>query len=401
MVDVFISYTRADQAVAAQLHDFLTTEGWEVWYDPEIYAGARWEDLLMDTLRDAKAVVVLWSPRSVERKWVLKEAGIALEQGKLVPVMIEQCALPRQFAAIEAAQLMNWKGGSHPELAAFASGLTRLAPPSRVDTVRPGFDTGFLDVEVGLPSITGVGEEFKYLHFSVVMNPARRLAWYVAYNMQPPEGARPTRKDMWMADPMLPRAFQPGNEHFRGTGYDRGHIARVAAVTWGTGRDMHISSRQAFFWTNTSPQHPWINRNWWLELDEWEASIVKTYGRAVGFSGPVLRPDDPIHDYIEQTVGRLVAKRTFRLPQAFWKVVVAPSKPGRFQVAGFVIEEREVKRLGPGAARQAVEYRVPLADIEKLVGIEFSKAVHGFGSLPVRSRAQAARVARKGSAARL
>ena len=67
-------------------------------------------------------------------------------------------------------------------------------------------------MNIDLPAIRGVGEEFRYLHFSVVMNPMQRLAWYVAYNMKcyvPVE-----RGERWMADPMLPMTFQPSNVHY-------------------------------------------------------------------------------------------------------------------------------------------------------------------------------------------
>jgi TIR domain len=184
MTDVFISYSRADKGVARALHELLTVEGWEVWFDPKIPARVRWEGSIREGLRDVKCVVVLWSPRSVRSKWVLRESRTALETRKLIPMIIEACKLPTAFAKIEAAEMQGWTGGPHPEIEVLTAGIARIAPPSRIDTVRPGFDTAFLGREIGLPSVAGVAEELKYLHFSVVMNPARRLAWYVAYNMR-------------------------------------------------------------------------------------------------------------------------------------------------------------------------------------------------------------------------
>jgi DNA/RNA endonuclease G (NUC1) len=143
-----------------------------------------------------------------------------------------------------------------------------------------------------------------------------------------------------------------------------------------------IAARQAFFWTNTSPQHRWMNQNWWRELEEWEASVVKARGRAIGFSGPVLRPDDPDHGQDVETVGRLQAKRTFRLPQAYWKVVVAPIRKRGFGVAGFLIEQKMVELRGPGSAKDALQCRLSLVRIEDIVGIEFPKVLHEFGELP-------------------
>jgi hypothetical protein len=60
--------------------------------------------------------------------------------------------------------------------------LARLVPPSRIDTVRPGYDPDFLGKKrpISLPGVNGAVAVLRYLHFTVVMNPARRLAHYVA-----------------------------------------------------------------------------------------------------------------------------------------------------------------------------------------------------------------------------
>ncbi len=61
LADVFISYARVDQEIAANVAESLQTEGFDVWFDTSIYAGAQWESLLMGTLASAKAVLVLLS----------------------------------------------------------------------------------------------------------------------------------------------------------------------------------------------------------------------------------------------------------------------------------------------------------------------------------------------------
>jgi DNA/RNA endonuclease G (NUC1) len=91
-------------------------------------------------------------------------------------------------------------------------------------------------------------------------------------------------QDHWIPDPLIPRSFQPRDEHFRGMGFDRGHIARSRAVAWGDMRSAGIARRQAFFWTNTSPQRSAMNRHRWLAAELWEAKVVEERGRAVGYS---------------------------------------------------------------------------------------------------------------------
>jgi TIR domain len=57
-VDVFISYSRRDHAIAGKLRELLEYEGWDVWWDQDLYAGATWEEMLLDELAKCKAVVV-------------------------------------------------------------------------------------------------------------------------------------------------------------------------------------------------------------------------------------------------------------------------------------------------------------------------------------------------------
>ena len=378
LVDVFISYARKDEEIARNVAETLRSEGFEVWFDSSIYAGAQWESLLMSTLSSAKAIVVLWSERSVKRPWVLKEAKMAMNTRRLVPIKIDNCALPQRFASLQTAMMPGWTGtGHHPELERLLAGLSHLTPPSRIENVRPGFDTGFLGVEVGLPSITGVAEEFRYLHFSVVMNPARRLAWYVAYNMQSHEDVE--RGDRWMPDPMLPASFQPHNDHFRGSGLDRGHLVSPRSVSWGTTRQAQLANRQAFFWTNTAPQHPKLNQGWWLAVENWERKIAIEHVKAVGFSGPVLAADDPIHRDLEQSIGRLRVRQNFRLPRRFWKVVIVADS--ELKSAAFVLDQDSLVKTNAPRNMNPSEFRCTVADIEALTGLDFGDAIRNAKSI--------------------
>ena len=338
LVDVFLSYSRRDEAIAVRLAETLAAEGFAVWFDQSIRAGADWEQSLRGVLATAKAVLVVWSERSVLSRWVRIEARVAFRSHRLVPVRIDGCQLPVGFRSVETALLDGWDGGAHPELQVLLAGLARLAPPSRVDTVRSGYDSGFLGVEVPLPAVVGVADELRYNHFSVVLNPARRLAWYSAANIARRE-AGVERGDRWMADPLVPLAFQPLNEHYLGTGFDRGHLTRATAVSFGDERLAQIANRQAFFWTNTAPQHPQMNRRWWLAVEQWEDALLDRFDKVVSFSGPALSPDDPVHSDQVQVIGRLRVHANFRLPRAFWKLIVVRDDTGVLRTAAFWLDQ--------------------------------------------------------------
>jgi hypothetical protein len=94
MSDIFISYKREEQAIARKLADALENEGWSVWWDPKLRAGEHFDDVIEKALKESKCVVVIWSERSIQSRYIRDEATYALDQGKLVPVVIENVNLP-------------------------------------------------------------------------------------------------------------------------------------------------------------------------------------------------------------------------------------------------------------------------------------------------------------------
>jgi hypothetical protein len=52
---MFISYAREDQAMARALADLLDSEGFEVWWDAEIYVGQSFPDLIEDAIGEERS----------------------------------------------------------------------------------------------------------------------------------------------------------------------------------------------------------------------------------------------------------------------------------------------------------------------------------------------------------
>lgn len=90
MADVFISYSRADKAVAAELAEDLTNSGVEVWWDSDLYAGQHFPRAIQEHLTNCKACVVIWSDTAAVSEWVQDEAAYAKDAGKLVSTRIPE-----------------------------------------------------------------------------------------------------------------------------------------------------------------------------------------------------------------------------------------------------------------------------------------------------------------------
>ena len=108
--DIFISYSREERPAARHFAECFTREGFAVWWDAALRSGETFDEVIERELRAAKAVVVLWSPRSVASRWVRAEATLADRANKLVPVIIESCSLPIIFELTQASDLANWTG---------------------------------------------------------------------------------------------------------------------------------------------------------------------------------------------------------------------------------------------------------------------------------------------------
>jgi TolB-like protein len=126
--DVFLSYNREDQAVAKRFAEALKGAGLSVWWDQTLRSGEAYDQVTEEALRTAKAVVVLWSPRSVISRWVRAEASIADECGTLIPAKIEACDLPVMFRLTQTADLSHWPGNAgDPAWQAFLADVQGMA----------------------------------------------------------------------------------------------------------------------------------------------------------------------------------------------------------------------------------------------------------------------------------
>ena len=108
--DIFLSYNREDADRARQFAAAFAAEGFEVWWDVSLRSGQTYDEVTEEALHSAKAVVVLWSPRSVASRWVRAEATVADQNKTLLPVTIEPCRRPVKFELTQTAELSHWRG---------------------------------------------------------------------------------------------------------------------------------------------------------------------------------------------------------------------------------------------------------------------------------------------------
>ena len=110
MSDVFISYARPDEAQAKRVAEALQQLGYRVWRDDELPAHRAYAEVIEERLRNAKAVVALWSAEAARSQWVRAEADAARGAGTLVQASLDGSMPPLPFNQIQCADLKSWNG---------------------------------------------------------------------------------------------------------------------------------------------------------------------------------------------------------------------------------------------------------------------------------------------------
>lgn len=150
--DIFLSYNREDAARAKHFADAFAAEGLEVWWDTALRSGEAYDKVTEEALRGAKAVVVLWSKRSVESRWVRAEATLADRRKTLVPAMIEPCERPIMFELTQTAELSHWQGDGQDEVwQAFLADVWRFVERGAQDKRAKGRQRSEVPADIAMP----------------------------------------------------------------------------------------------------------------------------------------------------------------------------------------------------------------------------------------------------------
>jgi hypothetical protein len=111
-IDVFISYKREEREIAKAIAEVLARRGYRLWWDAELLPGDTWRDAITAVIKQARAVVVLWSEKAVDSSFVRDEAARALNSKKLIAVRLDGCETPLGFGEVQALDLDGWWPGA-------------------------------------------------------------------------------------------------------------------------------------------------------------------------------------------------------------------------------------------------------------------------------------------------
>jgi endonuclease G len=237
-----------------------------------------------------------------------------------------------------------------------------------------GFDQGFLSKPVALPRLRQDAQadvfelnnspHIPYTHFSVCLSKSRRMARFVAWNIDGSSLKAYSRNGLsFKFDERVPKYCQIGNEAYKENKVDRGHIARRADVVWGAAAEAQAANRESFYFTNITPQHQRFNQSerhglWGLLENAIYEDVDVENLRVSVMGGPILKDDD-------------MKYRGIKVPDEFWKVIAYVEK-GILKAQAYVLSQADY--LNDIEALELDEFRlwqVTLADLAERARLDF------------------------------
>lgn len=252
-----------------------------------------------------------------------------------------------------------------------------------------GYDGQFIGVRLPLPVARTqkvrndlVGADgarlAHYTHFSLAIRKSRRMAAFVAWNV---DGTitKPTNKDAsWQIDPRVPAEFQIDNTLYEGTVFDRGHIAKREDLLWGGASVAKQANDDSFCYTNATPQHEKFNRlapGLWKSLEDEIFSQVDVANLRIALvGGPIFSTAD--RPFLPP--GAPAGFAPVLIPRHFFKVVAyRDGSDNRVKALAFRLSQESLigARAMPPARLDLARFhmfQVDVAELEALTGLSMA-----------------------------
>jgi len=219
-----------------------------------------------------------------------------------------------------------------------------------------GYQPGFLNTGINIPlpqpqnsikkfiaKTTGTDNiVLKYYLYSVIFHSVRMVPVISAINVDGDAGKRKDnspRKDVWLRDSRLSFDIQLGDEYYKRSGFDRGHMSRREDANWGaTAEEAKRNADLTCMYTNACPQVAKLNQSskkglWGIlekvVLESGAEQENGSTGKISVFNGPIFKEDDPVF-------------RGIQVPMDFYKIVLWITNARTLKATAFKLSQTKL-----------------------------------------------------------
>lgn len=186
----------------------------------------------------------------------------------------------------------------------------------------------------------------------------RKVPRWVAWRLDP-EDTQPgvSRSDNFREDPAIPAHGRAALADYRGSGFDRGHVAPAADM-----KKNRTTMSESFYLSNMMPQTARLNRQEWRVLEEAIRSWLPRRRQLWIIAGPGF-------DEGGGNATRTIGPGRVHVPTHCWKIVVDQQEDGSF--TALAVWMLNVERDVPDWR----ESQVTINDLEAWTGLDFLPAL--------------------------
>ena len=216
-------------------------------------------------------------------------------------------------------------------------------------------------IRTGAPAVSDV-QMIDRGEFVVGWSASLKHPLWVAYHVPSEKAYEAGRRPSFRADPSV--SGSPSASAYKGTGYDRGHMAPNYAIATRFGTE---AQKKTFYMSNISPQRPGLNRGPWREVEHRIADLwTAKYGDIWVIVGCV--PGSP-----EETLPSGVD-----VPKAYWQLIVSNSSDGVRALALYMPKDIPFSAF-------PVHNIVSIDELESRTGLDFLAELPNFFEKPIES----------------
>ena len=189
-------------------------------------------------------------------------------------------------------------------------------------------------------------------NYSLSFNKSTNLPNWVAWRLDKKKLAEKVNRDRYkfVADPDMTGKNAVVTQDYARSGYDRGHMCPANDSRW-SGEAM----KESFYMTNICPQDPSLNSGDWNELEQ-ACHKWAEEGPIYIVCGPIL--------YKKSKAEYIGKEHKIRVPEAFFKVVLAGVEKGKPRAVGFVYKNTK-------GNRPLDAYVNTVDEVERITGFDF------------------------------